>query len=225
MREEIIKRADEFIQKELIKLAEYKDNNMRMAEYRIEHSYRVAHIGLQIARAEGFDEERTFVACLLHDIGYAIDFTDENDYINHGRYGAAIAGPFLKELGYSPEDVNEMCFGIAIHVDDNADFEGERTPLALTIGDADNIDRFDAFRLYEGLQTMDYMNLPILEQKALVEKRLERLKQLREMPFGTVTATKLWQDKIDYQIEFYNRLKLQVENSFIRFRLEDSFYE
>jgi len=214
MRVEIIKRTGEFIRKELIKLAEYKDNNMRMAEYRIEHSFRVAHIGLQIARAEGFDEERTYVACLLHDIGYAIDFTEKNDYNNHGRYGAAIARPFLEELGYSSEDVNEMCFGIAIHVDDNADFEGDRTPLALTVSDADNIDRFDAFRLYEGLQNIDYMNLPLLEQKTHVIKRLDRLKQLREMPFGTATATRLWQDKIDFQIEFYNRLKLQVENSF-----------
>ena len=36
--------------------------------------------------------------------------------------------------------------GIAIHVDDEADFEGERTALALTIGDCDNIDRFDTYR-------------------------------------------------------------------------------
>lgn len=42
-------------------MASYKDNIPRMAEYRIEHSYRVANIGAEIALAEGFDIEK----CLL----------------------------------------------------------------------------------------------------------------------------------------------------------------
>ena len=129
MREEIIKKTERFMQAEISKLASFQDNTPRMAQYRIEHSYRVAHIGAEIAAAEGFDRERTFVACLLHDIGYSLDYRDKQDYRNHGRYGAAIARPFLTELGYSGAEVEEMCYGIAIHVDDMADFEGERTPL------------------------------------------------------------------------------------------------
>lgn len=213
MREELVKKTMQFMQAELSKLASFQDNNLRMAQYRMEHSCRVAHIGAEIARAEGFDQERTFIACLLHDIGYSLDYKDKQDYRNHGRYGAAIARPFLTGLGYNQAEVEEMCYGIAIHVDDTADFEGERTPLALTIGDADNIDRFDAYRLYEGLQNVDYMNLPLPEQKAHVERALERLAKLREMPCGTLTATRLWQEKIDYQLEFYRRLGHQVETS------------
>ena len=51
-----------------------------------------------------------------------------------------------------------MCYGIAIHIDDEADFEYERTPLAMSVGDADNIDRYDAYlRLYESLHVADYI--------------------------------------------------------------------
>ena len=210
---ERIGKTEDFLKAELWKLASFRDNIPRMAEYRIEHSYRVAHIGAQIARAEGLDAEKTVIACLLHDVGYSVDFAGREDYRNHGRYGARIARPFLLSLGFSEADVNEMCYGIAIHVDDRADFEGERTPLALTVGDADNIDRFDAYRLYEGLHFKDYMNLPLADQQTLAQGALARLPKLRELPCGTKTGETLWKEKIDYQIGFYQKLLRQTEES------------
>ena len=36
--------------------------------YRLEHTYRVANIGKQIALQEGFDETELVIACLLHDV-------------------------------------------------------------------------------------------------------------------------------------------------------------
>lgn len=213
MKTDRIKKTEAFMKTELMKLASYQDNIVRMAEYRIEHSYRVARIGAEIAKAEGFDEERTIIACLLHDIGYSVDFESKEDYRNHGRYGARIARPFLLSLGFSEKDTEEMCYGIAIHVDDLADFEGERTPLALTVSDADNIDRFDAYRLYEGLHMKDYMNLSLEAQRELVQKALSRLPELREMSCGTKTGETLWKEKIDYQIGFYQRLMNQIASS------------
>lgn len=214
MRNEIIQKVETFMRTELMKLADYQDNIPRMAEYRIEHSFRVAHIAADIARLEGLDEERACVAGLLHDIGYSVDYKSREDYRNHGRVGARIARPFLEELGcYDSAQVNEICYGIAIHVDDASDFPGERTPLALTVQDADNIDRFDAFRLYEGLQNVDYMNLSLAEQRVHVERMLSRLPELRILPCGTVSAAKMWEDRIDFRIEFYKRLKQQLDIS------------
>lgn len=215
MREEIIQKTDRFIRRELMKLAGYQDNTVRMAEYRIEHSCRVAHICAQIAKQEDLDEERAFVAGLLHDIGYSVDMPNEEAYLDHGRIGARIARPFLSELGYSEPEINEMCYGIAIHVDDKADFEGERTPLALTVQDADNIDRFDAHRLYESLLNADYRELSLEAQLTFLKNRTDRLFRLRELPFGTETAASMWREKIDYQIGFLNRLKAQADNSHI----------
>jgi len=117
-------------------------------------------------------------------------------------------------LGYSDEEVNEMCFGIAIHVDDKADFEGERTPLALTIGDADNIDRYDALRLYETLLNDDFVNLSIEDEIAIAKKRIDGFTKARDYQYATKTGQALWQDRVDFQISYYKRLKDQLEKSF-----------
>ena len=57
------------------------------------------------------------------------------------------------------------------------------------------------------------MNLPLREQKAHVERVRQRLTKLRQLPCGTTTATRMWQEKIDYQLEFYRRLGHQTETS------------
>ncbi|MBQ1316014.1 MAG: hypothetical protein IIY46_00885, partial [Lachnospiraceae bacterium] len=51
------------------------------------------------ALAEGFDEAEMVIACLLHDIAYCEEF-GENGWNEHGRRGAAIARPYLEELGF-----------------------------------------------------------------------------------------------------------------------------
>ncbi|HHX00556.1 MAG TPA: HD domain-containing protein [Acholeplasmataceae bacterium] len=113
MRKEIILKVEKFLWENLVKGINYKGNTQRSIEYRFEHSWRVANIGRKIAQAEGFDEEKMVIACLLHDLGYAVDFKDHDDHQCHGRYGAKIARPFLLELGYSRDDVEEICYGIA----------------------------------------------------------------------------------------------------------------
>ena len=109
--------------------------------------------------------------------------------------------------------INEICYGIAIHVDDKADFEWERTPFAELVGCADNIDRFDAYRIYEGLQYRKFSEMPFAEKEQLVSDTLKRLKELREMKLGTRTADAIWKERIDYNITFYKKLMAQLENS------------
>lgn len=224
MRKDIIEKVEKFLWYNLEKSIGYEDNNQRSVEYRFEHSWRVANIGRMIALEEGLDVERLVVACLLHDIGYSLELKTPEEHKSHGRYGAKIARPFLLELGYSKEEVEEMCYGIAIHVDSKSDFEHENTPLALSVADADNIDRFDAYRLYENLHMADYMNLPIEKQKEFVQKRITRLKELREYKFGTKTGQKLWQGKVDYQIDFYKKLENQINNSSIKSMFNECGY-
>jgi len=213
MRKEVIEKVCKFMEEEIMKLANYKDNTEGMASYRIEHSYRVGKIGLEIAKKEGLDEERTYVACLLHDIGYSLDYESKEEYINHGRYGAKIAREFLSKFDYTKEQIDEMCYGIAIHVDDKADFVFERTKLALVVGDADNIDRFDAYRLYEGLEFAKYKDFTLEQQREYVNKKLFKLNQFLEIECGSPTAQKMWNDKIEYQIHYFEKLKKQIDNS------------
>jgi len=212
MTNEILYKIDEFLRNELMKLADYYNKDVRGAYYRIEHSYRVAYNMKEIAKKEGFDEDKAFVAGLFHDIGYSIDYSNK-DANEHGRDGARIARPFLISLGFDKKDVEEICYGIARHVDGKSDFEHEPTILALSVWDADNIDRWDAFRLYEGLHNSRYKDLSINEQKEFVLQKIKTLKEEGTYKCSTPTAQKIWEEKIEYQIEFYNRLLNQVNKS------------
>ena len=205
-----------FLKDELSKMIELFPEEKREIEYRYEHSLRVASIALDIAKKEGLDEDRCYIGALLHDLGYSVPYDNPKEYVNHGRIGAKLARPFLESLGYSEEEVNEICYGIAIHVDDKADFEGKRTALAVTIGDADNIDRYDAFRIYDRLTWVDYKNLSLEKQKEHVDTVLSSLNKYLDYECATRTATLMWKEKISFQLEFYNRLKKQIENSTVK---------
>ena len=109
-----------FLKDELSKMIELFPEEKRAIEYRYEHSLRVASIALDIAKKEGLDEDRCYIGALLHDLGYSVPYDNPKEYVNHGRIGAKLARPFLESLGYSEEEVNEICYGIAIHVDDKA---------------------------------------------------------------------------------------------------------
>ena len=211
MNTELVAKTEEFLKKKFDDSEYFKAHPDEKA-YRLEHSYRVANIGKEIAAKEGFDETEMVIACLLHDVSYCEDF-GEDGWKDHGRNAARISRPFLKELGLTEERINDICYGIAIHVDDEADFEGERTPFAMTIGDADNIDRFDAYRIHEGLCYEEFLKKSFDEKVELVKTRIGKLKNALSMELGTASAKQLWQERLSFYIEFYEKLAAQFDNS------------
>jgi len=212
MNTEMIAKAEAFL-KDTFTASAYLRSNPTDRDYRLEHSYRVANIAKAIAEAEGFDVTHAVIAGLLHDIAYCEEMVTPEDRMNHGRRSAAIARPFLEELGLPADAVNEICYGIAIHVDDEADFEWERTPFCETIGDADNIDRFDAYRIYETLEYLKFSQMRLDDKREKVASTIEKLTRFKEMRLGTATAKALWIQRLDYYIGFYEKLKAQLENS------------
>ncbi len=207
-----IEKTEAFL-REKLSSGEYMRANPDALAYRIEHSYRVANLGRDIARAEGFDAEAMTIACLLHDVSYCETFGGEAGWREHGRRAAAIARPFLETLELRPEQVGEICYGIAIHVDDEADFPGERTPFALTIGDADNLDRFDAYRIYERLENDRFSKMSLPEKAERVEQRLADFERLRGVPLATETAKRIWEERLDFAAAFYEKLRGQLRGS------------
>ena len=200
--------------KEQFNKSDYMSRNPKDKKYRLEHTIRIANIGKEIARKEGLDEESLIIGCLLHDISYIDEFRTEKDWLDHGRNAAKISRPFLETLELSSGQINEICYGIAIHVDDESDFPGERTALAKSIGDCDNIDRFDAFRIYEGLEYKRFSGLSYEEQMEYVVGVLEKLNKYKNMKLATKTGTDMWVDKITFQSQFYERLRSQLESSY-----------
>lgn len=208
----LVEKTEKFL-KDTFAASEYLNTHPVERDYRLEHSYRVANIAKQIAESEGFDVTHAVIAGLLHDIGYIEEMPAWEQRREHGRRGAKLVRPFLESLGLPERVVEDICYGIAIHVDDESDFEWERTPFCETVGDADNIDRFDAYRIYETLEYMDFNAMPLAEKREKVDATIEKLARYREMKVGTVTAKKLWIQRIDYYIGFYEKLKAQLDNS------------
>ena len=213
--ENCVELAMDFLKKRFDE-SEYFADKKSEKDYRFEHSVRVANIGKIIAEKEGMDSDAMVIACLLHDISYINEFKTREESRNHGRYSAKIARPFLEEIGIEPEVIEDICYGIAIHVDDEADFPGERTAFALSVGDADNIDRFDAYRIFENLKWVKYDEMSLPEKNEHVNKVIERLESYKNLDFATETGKKMWIEKLDYQIGFYKKLLAQIKNSELR---------
>lgn len=178
--------------------------------YRFRHTLRVAELGRRIARAEGLSEDALVVGCLLHDLAYSEVMPDEAAWRGHGRRSAALARPFVETLALQDADREALLFGIAIHVDDVSGFPGERSPLACSIGDCDNLDRFDVYRVYEQLERVGFSTLDADAQRAFVAKAQAHLRHCENAPVSTATARALWQDRLAFQNEFYRRLSAQL---------------
>ena len=208
----LIAKTEAFL-KDTFAASPYLQNHPTDRDYRLEHSYRVANIAKTIAEKECFNVTYAVIGGLLHDISYCEEMVTREDRLDHGRRSATIARPFLVSLGLSTEAVNDICYGIAIHVDDEADFQWERTPFCETVGDADNIDRFDVYRIYESLQWMQFSEMPLAQKQNQVNSIMDKLTRYKGMKLGTETAKKLWIERLDYQLSFYEKLKAQLGNS------------
>ena len=209
---ELIAKTEGFL-KDTFAASSYLQQNPAQRDYRLEHSYRVANIAKTIAQAEGMDATCAMIAGLLHDIAYCEEMATREDWQDHGRRSAAIARPFLETLGLPDDAVNEICYGIAIHVDDKADFQWERTAFCETVGDADNIDRFDVYRIYETLEHLKFSQMSLADKRVTVKTMIEKLNSYKDMPLGTAAAKQLWQQRLAYYLGFYEKLKDQLDNS------------
>ena len=173
-------------------------------QYRWEHTLRVTQYGVQIAQAEGASVEQAAAACLLHDSEWWADAQEGGDHRAHGRIAARQIRPFLHFLGYSLEEVDNICYAVAVHTDGNAGFEHEHTLEARAVSDADNIDRFGALRTV--FWCLDEINdLGALAAK--LEKRVHKLQDYRaRQELETEEGNRLFNQQLDHQIAFFKRL-------------------
>ena len=178
--------------------------------YRWPHTLRVADIGARIALESGLDAEALILGCLLHDIGY-VACKAPADFDDHGRISAEIAAEFLASLPISQERRESICYGIRIHT-----LEAEKHPRPATVpewsvGDADNIDRFDAWRVYLMLSWQEPEKLSPAALGALAKERAEKMAAFRRWKFATPAAQRMWEDRMAFHEEFYRRLTAQME--------------
>ena len=212
MDENLIQQTEIFLQ-ETFHASPYLQEHPAEKDYRLEHSYRVANLAKDIALQEQQDVTDAVLAALLHDIAYCEQMHTQEDRMNHGRRSAAIARPFLEQLGLPHSRIQNICFSIAIHVDDQADFDWPRTSFSEIVGDADNLDRFDVYRIYETLEYRKFSQLSLAEKLQHAEQTQSRLQTLRNMKLGSQTAQNLWTQRLDFYLCFYQKLLLQLNAS------------
>jgi putative nucleotidyltransferase with HDIG domain len=165
------------------------------ADYRWQHTLRVAQFGKVLAENEGVDLELVAAACLLHDIAWFDTHADNSR--EHGRLGAEVSRPFLAEMGYTEKQIENICYSIATHVD-------EDHPLTLEakiLSDADNVDRFGPYRIlqwcYSDIEDYDKLTTKLSE-------RIRRLETYREEnPLFTSTGQQLFAEQLNLQIRFF----------------------
>jgi uncharacterized protein len=202
--EEIFGRAVEFLRGKLNSSDKVDEVEKK---YRFEHSMRVASIARTVAEKEGHDVFVVTVAAILHDVGKF----DTEVNVEHGRVSANCALPFLEGLGLDERVVRDIHFCIASHVDGSAGYDYEDIPEAETVSDADNIDRFGVYRIYQSL-TWDNIDLtPPEETIAKLEKRIAWTKNFRDTyKLYTETANRMLRDNLNIQIEFYENLAREL---------------
>lgn len=168
--------------------------------YRWEHTQRVCQYGLILAEAEGANVEWTLAGCLLHDIAHF----EEGEMNDHGRLGAEMARPILEAAGYVADAVDTVCHAIAAHVDEEAADGFSDTIETSVLTDADNLDRFNTYRLLQwGCPRLG--DFSVLCRDA--GERLERLTTYTEHgPLQTETGNRLFKEKLAEQIPFMKGL-------------------
>ena len=181
-----IQKTEAFLKEQFAGCAYFKEHPAD-GEYRLQHSYRVAYAAGEIARKEGLDEE--------------------------GLMSARLARPFLEQLDLGKERVQEICYGIAIHVDGEADFPGEKTTFARSIGDADDVDRYDAYRIYDAMEWAGFRNLKIEDKRKWLQEKLDWIRWRLLQPSGTETARQMIEQRLLYQRQYYEKVLEQLARS------------
>jgi uncharacterized protein len=111
----------------------------------------------------------------------------------------------LEELGYTPKQVNNICFAIAWHVDGNAGFQHPVTLEAKCVTDADNIDRFGAYRILQWcVPEMD--DFPALVTKLTARVELLQEYHSRRKMLETNTGDRMFKNQLIRQIDFFQYL-------------------
>ncbi|WP_353065643.1 HD domain-containing protein [Arcanobacterium hippocoleae] len=201
-------------------------------KYRFEHCLRVAQVGRQVALADStphqpIDPDSLEIGCLLHDIGK----WDAPVPVDHGRAGALRAYRLLRDAGLAQSVCQELAQGIAMHVDgiwnpgENGGtftnrkgekyfvFDHAPSFLARLIGQCDDIDRFSTYRIFDTLHYFKFLELDSAAQIQWIDQYLEKLAIESEKLRDTASLRQRWQENIDYQRRYFQRLRKEIAGS------------
>lgn len=204
----------------------------RDSTHDIDHILRVYNLALTIAKSEkDVDLEILSAGALLHDIGAAKESNDPSGATDHAVVGAEMAGPILRELGFTEDKIKHIQNCILSHRY-RTDYRPE-TIEAKIVHDADKLETVGAIGVARALAWVG-------KHKAKIYKKVDIDEYIKENQGGklngriqdkskhsvhinyevkdkflldklcTETAKKLGAERLAYYKEFLDRLEKEV---------------
>jgi hypothetical protein len=160
------------------------------------HAYRDTLNAIVIGEAEGADMKVVLPAVTMHDIGFLYGSTGKT----HGAIGADHVAEYLKEgnIEYSSELVAKIADCIRTH---KGSMHNERPESleARVVADADMLEKFGPFGVYQNIRTFTEFNYPL-------EKILERGTEIFKLTLETPTGQRLAESGRQFVAGFYKEL-------------------
>ena len=161
------------------------------------HVRRVLRWAIYLAKKEGADIEVVKKAAELHDIA--------RDRPNHAIEGAKIAREILRSEGYDEDFIAKV-----VHCIESHSFSSRIEPKTLEakiLSDADKLDAMGAIGVARAFIYSGEHGRSIEETLKHFEDKLLKLKDLMH----TKTAKQVAEDRHRFMLEFYERLKRELE--------------
>lgn len=161
-----------------------------------EHAYRDTCNAIVIGEAEGADMRIVLSATVMHDIGFLWGATGKT----HGEVGAQKLGEFLDRhgLAFTPEEQEHIAACIRTH---KGSMHGHvpETLEAQVVADADLLEKFGAFGVYQYIRTYGEFNYPL-------EKILGRKEEAHTLTLSTKTGQEIADRGRALVSEFFTKL-------------------
>lgn len=196
------------------------------AAHDFDHIVRVAHLALQIAQAEGADEEVVLLAALLHDVPPAQH--DATARAGHHLAAAGFARQYLTQRGMAAKRIDNVVHCIAAHRFRDQSLQPQ-TLEAQCLYDADKLDSMGAIGVARAfafagahgnrLWTESAAAAPPTEAKPRgadytpVHEFVYKLQRLL-MTLHTPTARQMGEQRHAFMMTFYEQLDAEMGQTF-----------
>ncbi|HSX02144.1 MAG TPA: HD domain-containing protein [Candidatus Saccharimonadia bacterium] len=150
-----------------------------------------------IGEAEKADMGIVLPAACMHDIGFLYGATGKT----HGSVGADKLAGYLKEGGinYSIEAIEKLASCLRTHKG-SMHQEKPESLEAKVVADADMLEKFGPFGVYQNIRTFGEFNRPL-------ESNLERASEIFNLTLETPTGQRLAEPGRQFVADFYRELQ------------------
>jgi HD superfamily phosphodiesterase len=168
----------------------------RLTAHNWAHTYRDTLSAIVIGEAESADMSIVLPAITMHDIGFLYGATGKT----HGAIGADKLAEYLQagDIDYPEDTIQKIADCIRTHKGSMHNEKPESLE-AKVVADADLLDKFGAFGVYQGIRTYTEFNWSL-------EKSLEKENEMSTLTLETETGKRLAEPGRQFVIDFYKEL-------------------